>query len=111
MTEEAGLPGVLGIQEASLLALLMLMLRLYFTRMGSMEKSLENIQKSVITHEKTSDVVRAGVAQLQERREDDTRAMVNTLHEITLALQKISSQSEAHTKLIERLFDRVDRRD
>jgi hypothetical protein len=118
MSEEAGLTSTPGIQEVSLLAALMFMLRLYFSRMGSLEKSqgntqqlVETVQKTVSAQEKTLDVVLAGVAQLQERREDDTRALVSTLHEITLALQKISSQTEAHTKLIERLIDRIDRRD
>lgn len=118
MADEAGLTSVPGIPEASLLAALMLMLRLYFGKMSALEKSqdstqksVEVVQKSTAGQEKTLDVIRSGMAQLQERREDDTRALVSTLHEITITLHKIGSQTEAHTKLIERLIDRVDRRD
>jgi len=93
--EETGLPG--GVPEASLLAALILLIRLYFGKMTALEKSLESVQSSL--------------TQLQDRRENDTKALVSTLHEITLTLHKIGSQIEVQTKLTEKFIDRVDRKD
>jgi len=93
--EETGLPG--GVPEASLLAALMLMIKLCFGKMSSLEKSVESVH--------------SGLSKLQDRREDDTKALVSTLHEITVTQHKIASQIEAQTKLTERLIDRVGKRD
>ena len=115
-TEETGLPG--GVPEASLLAALMLMIRLCFGKMNTLEKaqegtkeSVEKALKAVSEQAAVTKTVQSGLSRLQDRREDDTKALVSTLHEITLTLHKIGSQIEVQTKLTEKCIDQVDRRD
>ena len=76
-----------GAGEASLVAVILFLLKLYAGRLGEIRDQLSSLQRN---------------------REDDSKEFIKTLHEMTVTLHKISHQTEVQTKLTERMIDRID---
>ena len=77
-----------GAGEASLLAVILHLIKLMAGRMADL---------------------RERVSSLQRDREIDSKELISTLHEMTITLHKIGQQTEVQTKLTEKLIDRMDR--
>lgn len=77
-----------GAGEASLLAVILLLIKLMAGRMADL---------------------RERVSSLQRDREIDSKELISTLHEMTITLHKIGHQTEVQTKLTEKLIDRMDK--